>query len=174
MTYLVDGEQYISLLVEWGGGQGQYHKKVDQLYPGTVYTFKLGGTATLPSREAAPQRSLITGSTTAAPEDIGRGMNVYLRNCVTCHGEPGSGGGVIPDLLRSAPEVYEALDFIVLGGALAGLGMPGHSRQLSSSDVADLRDYLLFVAASLRSGITPQRLNQDLGAMQRQALDRQK
>ena len=173
VTYLVDGEQYITLLVEWGGGQGQYHKKVDKLYPGTVYTFKLGGAARLPPREAETQQPLVARESTAPPEAIGRGLNVYLRNCVTCHGEPGSGGGVVPDLLRSPPEIYEVLDLFVLKGALAQLGMPSHSRQLSSADVADLRDYLLFMASSLRSGIPPQRLNQELGAMQRQALDPQ-
>ncbi len=42
-TYLVDGEQYITLLVGWGGGAGQTMKHVTKLYPGAVYTFKLGG-----------------------------------------------------------------------------------------------------------------------------------
>ena len=52
VTYLIDGEQYVTIIAEWGGGQGQTFKLTNDLYPGRVYTFKLGGDA----RSASAQR----------------------------------------------------------------------------------------------------------------------
>ena len=53
-TYLVDGKQYVSVAVGWGGVYGVMHRATDRQGPGTVYTFALGGTAS----RAKPSRSL--------------------------------------------------------------------------------------------------------------------
>jgi len=171
VTYLVDGIQYVTILVEWGGGQGQYYKQVENLYPGAVYTFKLGGNNMLPAREYTAPRTLVSLKTNASPKQIGRGLNVFLRNCVTCHGQPGAGGGTLPDLARSNESVYSALEAIVLKGALQATGMPEHSAILGADDIVDLRAYLIYTAQSLRAGITPLELNNSLLEMQRAVLE---
>lgn len=44
-TYLVDGKQYVSIAVGWGGVYGLAARATERLGPGTVYTFAVGGRA---------------------------------------------------------------------------------------------------------------------------------
>jgi quinohemoprotein ethanol dehydrogenase len=169
VTYLVDGEQYVTLLVEWGGGQGQTHKKVDRLYPGSVYTFKLGGKAAMPVREAGEARPLTTLTTDAGPIEIGRGYNVFIENCFGCHSHPGAGGGALPDLARSEDATFDMYETILLEGGLAPLGMPDHGHHLDAADVANFRAFVLYTAEALRAETPRQEYNKSLAAMQKAA-----
>ncbi len=169
VTYAVDGEQYISILVGWGGGQGQHHKKFDRLHPGTLYTFKLGGEATAPERLPPQEKPLTALVTLAAPERIGNGVDVFLTTCVGCHSLPGAGGGALPDLARSADAVIQNLELIVLKGAYVSQGMPSFEKSLSAQDVEDLRSFILYSAAALRSGIPRAEYQQALARMQKLA-----
>ena len=45
ITYAVDGIQYVSIPVGWGGVYGLWNKNTKQINPGTVYTFALGKNA---------------------------------------------------------------------------------------------------------------------------------
>jgi len=173
ITYLVDGEQYITLLVGWGGGAGQTMKHVDKLYPGSVYTFKLGGTEALPPREDVIERPLTSEAFNGVDVEVGHGYNLYMRNCIACHGAVGSGGGVVPDLARSSKTTYDNLEQIVVEGLLAPLGMPKHDH-LTSEDIAALRHYFLFIADSLRSGMPVMEMEGRITEMQQQALKAQR
>ena len=42
---MVDGKQYVSIAVGWGGVYGLALRATERQGPGTVYTFALGGTA---------------------------------------------------------------------------------------------------------------------------------
>ena len=173
ITYLVDGEQYITLLVGWGGGAGQTMKHVDKLYPGSVYTFKLGGTEAMPPREDVIERPLTSEAFTGMDVEVGHGYNLYMRNCIACHGAVGSGGGAVPDLARSSKTTYDNLEQIVVEGLLAPLGMPKHDH-LTSEDIAALRHYFLFIADSLRSGMPVMEMEGRITQMQQQALKAQR
>ena len=173
ITYLVDGEQYITLLVGWGGGAGQTMKHVDKLYPGSVYTFKLGGTEALPPREDVIERPLTSEAFTGMDVEVGHGYNLYMRNCIACHGAVGSGGGAVPDLARSSKTTYDNLEQIVVEGLLAPLGMPKHDH-LTSEDIAALRHYFLFIADSLRSDMPVMEMEGRITQMQQQALKAQR
>ena len=173
ITYLVDGEQYITLLVGWGGGTGQTMKHVDKLYPGSVYTFKLGGTEALPPREDVIERPLTSEAFTGMDVEVGHGYNLYMRNCIACHGAVGSGGGAVPDLARSSKTTYDNLEQIVVEGLLAPLGMPKHDH-LTSEDIAALRHYFLFIADSLRSDMPVMEMEGRITQMQQQALKAQR
>ncbi len=42
-TYMVDGVQYVSIAVGWGGAEGLLDQAMtENINPGTVYTFALG------------------------------------------------------------------------------------------------------------------------------------
>ena len=168
ITYLVDGEQYITLLVEWGGGQGQTYKLTDNIYPGTIYTFKLGGTAEAPAKLPTEENPITSRTTDAEPISIGRGYDVYLNNCFGCHGDIAKGGGAIPDLTRSDDAMFDAYEDILLNGALAQLGMPIHSH-LSERDVDDMRNFVLYYAQSVRARVPARDLTITLAGYLKQA-----
>ena len=168
VTYLVDGEQYITLIAEWGGGQGQVYRMSDARYNGRVYTFKLGGTAEAPARELSDRRELTQLTTDASEIDIGWGYTHYSQNCIGCHGFPGGNGGAIPNLARSSDAIFDNYQAILREGAFAEIGMPIHDH-LSAKDVEDLRAYVIFTAQSLRGGMSPGDLNRTIAGYQKTA-----
>jgi quinohemoprotein ethanol dehydrogenase len=168
VTYLVDGKQYITIIAEWGGGQGQTFRLTDALYPGTVYTFKLGGTAEAPPKRPSDRRELTSLTTDASSYEIGWGYTHYFQNCVSCHSFPGGHGGAIPNLARSNGAIFDNYQTIVRGGAFAERGMPVHDH-LSPKDVEDLRAYVIYVAQSLREGKSSLEINRTLAGHQRDA-----
>lgn len=170
VTYLVDGEQYITLIAEWGGGQGQVYRMTDALYFGRVYTFKLGGTAEAPAREPSERRELSTLTTDASTIDIGWGYTHYSQNCIGCHSLPGGNGGAIPNLARSDEGIFDNYQAILREGAFAGIGMPIHDH-LSEKDVEDLKAYVIFAAQSLRGGMSPGEFNRTVAGYQKAAWD---
>ena len=170
VTYMVDGEQYITLIAEWGGGQGQTYRMTDALYNGRVYTFKLGGTAEAPLRIPSERRELTTLTTDASSIDIGWGYTHYSQNCVGCHGLPGENGGAIPNLARSGEVIFDNYQIILREGAFAELGMPIHDH-LSAKNVEDLKAYVIFTAQSLREGTPPGELMQIIAGYQKAAWD---
>lgn len=170
ITYLVDGEQYITLIAEWGGGQGQTHRLTDALYNGRVFTFKLGGNETAPARKPSERRELTTLTTDASNIDIGWGYTHYIQNCIGCHSLPGGNGGAIPNLARSSDAIFDNYHAILREGALAEIGMPIHDH-LSVKDVEDLKAYVLFAAQSLREGTPPDALARTIAGYQKAAWD---
>ena len=170
VTYLVDGEQYITLIAEWGGSQGHTFRMTDALYNGRIYTFKLGGTAEAPAREPSQRRELTTLTTNATNIDIGWGYTHYSQNCIGCHSLPGGNGGSIPNLARSSDAIFDNYQAILREGALAELGMPVHDH-LGAKDVEDLKAYVIYSAQSLRKGTPPGDLMRTIASYQKAAWD---
>ncbi len=164
VTYLVDGEQYVTIAVGWGGGRGQTRKAVERLHPGTIYTFRLGGDADAPPKLPPVATPLTTMRSAAEPEAIGQGYNLFTGHCVGCHTNPGSGGGAIPDLVHSP--MLAAFDSVVLEGALASQGMPGFGDLLGKEDLAAILDYLLYTAESLANEVPAKEYYGELARMQ--------
>ena len=148
-------------------------KHVDKLYPGSVYTFKLGGDEPLPPRDVVEVKPLTSMAFSGTDVEVGHGYNLYMRNCIACHGAVGSGGGAVPDLARVSQTTYDNLEQIVVGGLLAPVGMPKHDH-LTSEDIAHLRHYFLFVADSMRSGIPVMKMEGRITQMQQLALKAQR
>jgi quinohemoprotein ethanol dehydrogenase len=143
-TYEIDGTQYVSLLVGWGGSGGLFGDNPAGQYKATgrVMTFVLDG-----EREFEKIRGIEMPAVTliphdSTPEEIARGEALYGQRCIMCHGGGAISGGAIADLRYSAPATYEILDDIVRGGAYQNLGMPMFS-WFTEDDVAGLRAYLL-------------------------------
>jgi quinohemoprotein ethanol dehydrogenase len=165
VTYLVDGEQYISILAGWGGGQGLTRKSVEQLHPGTLYTFKLGGTATAPKTLPAIMKPFTTLSSEGTSDQIGLGFNVFAQACFGCH-KLGEGGGAAPDLTRSDDSMFSIYEQILLDGALRSQGMPDFGDVLSKNDVEALRSFVLYSAKAFREGMNYQDYIGNLRKMQ--------
>lgn len=138
ITYEVDGVQYISILVGWGGVIGMWSKFTEQINPGTLYTFALGGKEVLPTYPKAEKKSLVNLDFQATEEQLQNGGQIFGKYCSKCHG-----GGIIPDLTFSRPEIFESFHQIVGEGSLLGLGMPAYGDKLGENDINDVKNYIL-------------------------------
>ena len=145
MTYELNGEQYVALMVGAGGG-GQVSAPsllpTRPRLPGRLLVFKLGGTATAPPFKIAEAPPLdLKGVTTTG--DKSHGYVVFNENCQVCHGANATGSW-LPDLKRSimitTPDNFNS---VVLQGVRAHNGMVSFARFLSSKDVEDVRAFLI-------------------------------
>jgi quinohemoprotein ethanol dehydrogenase len=142
VTYAIDGQQYVALMVGYGGASAisgnQPRRK------GRLLVFKLGGTATPPPYPAVVEPAPLD-LTAAEPSagDADRGAARFRQYCSACH----AGGVFLPNLARS-PAILsgDGLKSIVLDGALKDQGMAPFGRFLAPADVEDLRAYLLWQA----------------------------
>ncbi len=166
VTYMVDGEQHITLFVGWGGRIGQFGNAVDRIHPGTVYTFKLGGEAEAPEKLPPLEKSYTTLTTDAAQVNIGEGFNIFVQYCIGCHVNPGMGGGAIPDLTMSSDGIYNAYNSIILDGQLSSEGMPAFGEYLTEEEVEDLKSYILYTAEAFRNQMNPLEYMTNLATMQ--------
>ena len=138
VTYLVDGEQYVTVMAGWGGAfplaYGEAGAKAGVSSVGRALTFELGGTATLPPMipyVSTPPPPLF--EVEADAEALREGGIAYHEWCAVCHGLKAVGGGVIRDLRHANAETHAQWNEIVLGGTRAAAGM------LSFADVLDER-----------------------------------
>ena len=149
-TYEVDGKQYVSVAVGWGGVYGLAARHTDRAGPGTVYTFALGGAAKPPAFVEYKLNALLQG----VPYDksqIEAGTALYVSSCVFCHGVPGvDRGGNIPNLGYSPQATIANLDKFVLGGALAAKGMPDFTGRLTTADVEKIKAFIQGTADAIR------------------------
>ena len=149
-TYEVDGKQYVSIAVGWGGVYGIAARHTDRAGPGTVYTFAVGGTAKMPDFVQYRLGELVQG----VPYDKSHyevGTALYVSNCVFCHGVPGvDRGGNIPNLGYSSAATITNLDKFVLSDALGNKGMPNFSGKLTPADVEKIKAFIQGTADAVR------------------------
>jgi len=60
ITYTVDGEQYLTVAVGWGGIVGLTRKFTKNVHPGRIFTFKLGGNGAMPAEMVNPVVASLT------------------------------------------------------------------------------------------------------------------
>ena len=130
VTYMVDDVQYVTLVAGWGGSMAMYEKFVDQINPGGVYTFAIGGKKAPPTFPVKDPKEIINIEYTATQEQIEHGQKLFFRYCEGCHG-----GGAVPNLSYSKPEIFEAFPQIVGDGIFLGKGMPKFKDRLSEQDI---------------------------------------
>lgn len=137
-TFEVDGTQYVSIAVGWGGIYGHTSKHTDRLGPGRVYTFKVRGDQPMPHVASEKPAKLVSG-VPYNKDDYAEGAGIYIANCVFCHGVPAiMSGGVLPNLGYSDPETLADLATLLRTDAFAPLGMPSFKDRLSDEDVAKI------------------------------------
>ena len=150
ITYTVDGVQYVTVMAGWGGAAGLFNPPgqgpVKPGY-GRILTFAVGGTAKLKvpifgHKGPPPMPELTLETLHATQQMVQHGGTVYVSQCMLCHGV-NAVAGPLPDLRYSSKATLEALDRIVLGGALAPAGMPSFQKILNPEDVKDLQAFLV-------------------------------
>jgi quinohemoprotein ethanol dehydrogenase len=158
MTFRVDGTQYVAVMAGWGGtfalmgGDAAAAAGVTN-NAGRLLVFALGGKAELPRTERV-ERALTPIDERLDEALVKKGFSAYHGACVGCHGVGAEGGGVIPDLRKSQPEVLALanLQAVVREGAYLSRGMPNLSQWVSADDVTAIRAYLLSRRADLLAG----------------------
>ncbi|KQP46199.1 PQQ-dependent dehydrogenase, methanol/ethanol family [Pseudorhodoferax sp. Leaf274] len=141
-TYLVDGKQYVSIAVGWGGVYGQATRATERQGPGTVYTFAVGGTARMPAFVEYRAGKLLQGVKYDTSK-VEAGTGLYVSNCVLCHGVPGvDRGGNIPNLGYMDAAYIENLDKFLFKGPAMARGMPDFTGKLSMADVEAIKAFI--------------------------------
>jgi quinohemoprotein ethanol dehydrogenase len=150
MTYEIDGKQYVSIAVGWGGVFGQTARYSDFKTPGTVYTFVVDGKAKMPAFTPYDLGPLISG-VKYDPKDVPEGTALYVRNCVFCHGVPGvDKGGDIPNLGYVSKANIDNLDKMLFNGPFVDQGMPDYTGKLTAAQVEKLKAFIQAVPDSIR------------------------
>jgi len=150
ITYEVDGEQYVSIAVGWGGVYGLSQRASDRVGPGAVYTYALGGKAPLPENAVYAMNALVSG-VKYDPADVQEGTLLYVSNCVFCHGVPGvDRGGNIRNLGYSSGDTITNLERHVFNGPFTSQGMPDFTGRLTVEDVEKIKAFIQGTADAIR------------------------
>ena len=148
MSYAIDGEQYISVNVGWGGAFalvfGEYVQAESMPNVSRVLTFKLGATGNLPEIEWKPVVEFNPPEQTASAEGIAEGFVEYQDACLGCHGLNAVSGLLVPDL-RTSPLLHDdkSWDSVVLDGARGAQGMPPFGDLLREDESQAIRAYVI-------------------------------
>jgi PQQ-dependent dehydrogenase (methanol/ethanol family) len=145
MTYALDGEQYVAVMVGYGGAgalsAAAFLPDRPRL-PGRIMVFKLGATAQATPYVIPPKPAIdLTGVSSRG--NVAAGRSAFNANCLVCHSANAS-GGYLPDLRRSATiRDTAAFKSIVIDGALSANGMASFSRYLDATQAENIRAYLI-------------------------------
>ncbi|QDL97869.1 PQQ-dependent dehydrogenase, methanol/ethanol family [Rhodopseudomonas palustris] len=149
-TYMVDGVQYVSIAVGWGGVFGISARATETEAPGTVYTFAVGGKAKMPEFAKYQMGNLLTG-VEYDPKDVAEGTAIYVAACATCHGVPGvDRGGNVKNLGYSTTDRIVHLKDIVFKGPFRDKGMPDFTGKLTEADVVKIQAFIQGTADAIR------------------------
>jgi len=149
MTYAIDGEQYVAILVGWGGvwdvatgvlaNKGGAGRNISRLM-----VFKLGASGQLPAPPPMNQMVLDPPPFNGTLAQATKGGQLYGRYCAMCHGDAAISGSLNPDLRHSGTiGSAEALKAIVIGGQLHEMGMVSFKAALKAPDAEAIRMYLI-------------------------------
>jgi quinohemoprotein ethanol dehydrogenase len=149
-TYMIDGKQYVSIAVGWGGVFGIAVRVTEYRSPGTIYTFAVDGTAPLPAFVKYQTEGLLAG-VKYDPKDIPEGTAIYVAACVQCHLVPGvHNGGNVRNLGFVPKESIENLKDIVFKGPFRDQGMPDFTGKLTEADVVKIQAFIQGTADAIR------------------------
>jgi PQQ-dependent dehydrogenase (methanol/ethanol family) len=148
MTYEIDGEQYVSLSVGWGGAFalvfGEFVQAESIPNVSRVLTFKLGADGELPGVDWQPTVNFDPPPQTGDDETIREGFAEYQDVCMGCHGLNAVSGLLIPDLRGSALlHDQTGWDSVVRNGALRKNGMAAFGDQVSPEQSNAIRAYVI-------------------------------
>ena len=144
-TYEIDGEQYVAVMVGYGGG-GPISASVlvgnKSRLPGRLMVFKLGG-ATVAKAYDIPAVAALDLTKINSTGDVTRGFARFHENCQVCHG-PSASGAYLPDL-RKSQMITTADNFksVVIDGARKANGMASFAKYLKPEDAEDIRAYVI-------------------------------
>lgn len=149
MTFMVDGRQYVSVVVGWGGVfplvAGELAKKSGEVENRSrVLTFALDGTASLPAAQPSRRERMPAPQAKQDPARVAAGAKTYARYCGNCHGDAAHSGGLLPDLRHTPALVDDGFwSAVVEQGALEANGMIAFGKALGSARLGEVRSYLI-------------------------------
>ena len=151
ITYTVKGEQYVAILVGWGGvfplAPGEIALRPKPLGNiGRMLAFKIGGKASLPPPVDISPPVLNPPPSMAGPATVAKGERIFQTYCSGCHGDAAVSGGILPDLRYSSSLNDDSWFNIVMGGSLSSNGMVSFAKELSRDDAAAARAFVIFRA----------------------------
>jgi len=149
ISYAIDGEQYVSVLVGRGGGFGMAMglPREGETKQRRLLSFKLRGTQKLPAAPKEQALSLVQPPPSLGNDaSIARGGELYTRFCSRCHGIDVVSDGSVPDLRRLEHFWYDQFSAVVLQGSMQGMGMPGFADVLNEEDSSAIKHYVLDAA----------------------------
>jgi len=149
-TYVIDGEQYVAILVGARGlPDGQAQTNPQSANNSRILVFKLGGTARLPDKPVqgatvAGARVLNPPLLTGTNEQVIDGQGSYARYCAGCHGAQAVADKSIPDL-RYSPVLTSLGEWksIVLDGERASKGMASFKSMLAEGEAENIFHYVI-------------------------------
>ncbi len=147
-TYKINGVQYVSLLVGFGGGyaRGGYEShKLGWAYGAhtrRLITFSLDGKKDLPPQPPRFFPRPIKDPEFILDEDLAiQGYNEYWK-CFNCHGDGMFGGSMAPDLRASPiPLDFNSFAAVVRDGLKNNMGMPSYP-EMSDEQLEALRHFI--------------------------------
>ena len=149
ITYSVKGQQYVAILVGWGGvwdvsGGNLVSKTGMTRNVSRLLVFKIGGAAKLPAALPEDKRVLDPPPFTGKPDQVADGSSHYGNSCSVCHGNAAVSGVLNPDLRHSAALNDAKLwQQIVHDGLLRDNGMVAWAGQYSPDQIENLRQYVI-------------------------------
>ena len=148
MTYAIDGAQYVSVNVGWGGAYalvfGEYVAPESIPNVSRVLTFKLGADGELPAVNWKPKVTFFPVKQTADAATIREGYAEFQNTCMSCHGLNAVSGLLISDL-RGSAYLRDAVtwDEVVLDGKLKASGMAAFGEFLTAKQSQAIRAYVI-------------------------------
>ncbi len=148
ISYEIDGEQYISINVGWGGAFalvfGEFVQPESLPNVNRTLTFKLGASGTLSMPQWQPRINFDPPPQTADADTLDRGHLLYQDICLGCHGLNAVSGLLIPDL-RGSPWLHqpEGWNSVVMEGALRKNGMAAFKGLISEQESLAIRAYVI-------------------------------
>jgi quinohemoprotein ethanol dehydrogenase len=152
ISYMVDGVQYISFQVGWGGSNvALWSKATPDIFPAHIYTFRLDGKAKMPVLIPAQRPTPLDFDYPGTNTEIARGGEIYLQYCMPCHGIIDKDYGALPDLGYIQKVKFDIMDSIVLKGMLEPLGMPNFGSKLSPGDLDLIKKFIVSSSKKVHS-----------------------
>ncbi|MEM1402925.1 MAG: PQQ-dependent dehydrogenase, methanol/ethanol family [Pseudomonadota bacterium] len=148
ITYRINGEQYVAVLVGRGGqlygGRTTGDVTKDIINRSRLLVFSLAGEAELPSPSDRINQMADLRSLSADPEQVAEGSILYQKHCLFCHGISAVSNSVVPDLRFSGFLATTAgWASVVRDGVLASAGMAAFAPLLDEDETEAIRHYVL-------------------------------
>jgi quinohemoprotein ethanol dehydrogenase len=154
VTYEVDGEQYVTFMVGWGGAfpgvAGPLSLSAKVQPEARVVTYKLGAKGKLPPAKQAPAALPPLQKVAATADQLKTARTMFNGFCGSCHGLNAVSGGVYPDLRYMTAKKHEQYKG-VLSGSKLNRGMPNFSGVLKPEDMDLIRQYIIKRAHDLKT-----------------------
>ena len=149
-TYMIDGKQYVSIAVGWGGVFGIAHPRHRTAEPRHGLHLRDRRQGAAAGLREVPDRRPVEGREVRS-QGCRRRHRDLCRRLRACHGVPGvDKGGNVRNLGYVATETITNLKDIVFKGPFRDQGMPDFTGKLKEEDIPKLQAFIQGTADAIR------------------------